>query len=663
MHKNIVLPAIIFIAVFSLFSRSLQNNFVYDDKFRIVANQTIKKTINPIYYFTHPDAGRPLDGIEPDVYRPLSLWFLSLEYKMFGSDPFYYHLLNLLIHSGNAVLFFLLLKKILGKEFMAAFGALLFGVHPVTTESAAWAIQQNNLWSWFFALLVLNSAFSKSNKFFNKNRIKLLMLAILSFVSVFSKEQAVVLPFIYFLCLFYFKSGIFHTFKDIFKSGWKEFGAIIFPVVLYILFRAIFMGSFVQQEPWGSGRYSIFLTMVNGFVYYLKLLVWPYPLSVNYDAFPIVRGLADNYVIFSIFILALIIFTAIILWRRLPLFSLGIFWIFVVLLPVSNFILPTKQIINERFIYFALPGFIISVLGLFSYQARILFFEQTKHSNILKNIGMFCERKRVNYIGYAILIAAAVLIILTAFSTLTFMRLGDWKNELTLWEHEIAIKPNDWRNQKNYAWALESENKTKESIKHYEFSLELAHNSDLALKSVNVWAIAYIRANKPQKAVEIISEALKDFPDNDALLYTLGQAHLKNKQYGEAEKIFLRLSEKNNDEDVALFFAVLSQKLEGKKDEEKINIAKIKNPRFREQALLLIQGREKMLEKKWQEAVSLFITGLKITQSPIIEPYLWLAESFEKSGEKEKALAVYDLTLSVYPLSIDALQGIKRMEQ
>jgi len=193
--------------------------------------------------------------------------------------------------------------------------------------------------------------------------------------------------------------------------------------------------------------------------------------------------------------------------------------------------------------------------------------------------------------------------------------------------------------------------------------LELAHNSDLALKSVNVWAIAYIRANKPQKAVEIISEALKDFLDNDALLYTLGQAHLKNKQYGEAEKIFLRLSEKNNDEDVALFFAVLSQKLEGKKDEEKINIAKIKNPRFREQALLLIQGREKMLEKKWQEAVSLFITGLKITQSPIIEPYLWLAESFEKSGEKEKALAVYDLTLSVYPLSIDALQGIKRMEQ
>ena len=74
-------------------------------------------------------------------------------------------------------------------------------------------------------------------------------------------------------------------------------------------------------------------------------------------------------------------------------------------------------------------------------------------------------------------------------------------------------------------------------------------------------------------------------------------------------------------------------------------------------------NREKMLEENWKKAAFLLTEALKNSQPPILEPYLWLAESFEKSGEKEKALAVYDLTLSLYPLSIDALQGIKRLEQ
>ena len=724
-NKKVILPAIIFIAVFLLFSQILNNDFVYDDRFRIVANQTIKTTINPVYYFTHPDAGRPLDGIEPDVYRPLSLWLLSLEYKIFGLDPFYYHLINLLLHSANAVLFFLLLKKIFGSEITALSGAFLFGAHPVTTESVAWAIQQNNLWSWFFAFLTLIFAIRASTtepnytpqkhshilenmrmffdsiceykKLFTKNRLKLFLLVLLSFASIFSKEQAIILPAIFLLITWADRlkmslrrseateaisnislnkeiaslpavarpvrnrvsNGASNDEKKVFR---RSVLAVTLSAVLYIAFRFLFLGTFTQQEPWGGGRYSVFLTMINGVAYYFKLLVWPYPLSINYDSFPIIKSLNNPELFISLIILSSIITATVLLWKKLPIFSLGIAWIFIVLAPVSNFIFPMKQILDERFIYFALPGFIISLLAIVKYFNCEWFLHPLQHSNILQNVRMFFE-KRLNYVFKTIPIIAIVLI-LSVFSTLTFMRLSDWKSELALWRHEIEIKPNSWRTQKNYAWALEAENQTKESIEYYKNSLKLAHNSDLALKSVNALAIAYIRADEPLKTVELLLAALKDFPDQNGLLYTLGQAYLKDKQYNEAEKIFSNLSEKNKGEDTALFFAVLSQKLGGKKDEEvKNNIAKIKNLRFREQTLLLIQGREKMLEKKWRESISLLVSALKIAQPPILETYLWLAESFEKSGEKEKALAVYDLMLSINPLSIDAMQRIKRLEQ
>lgn len=658
-RKNIIFPALLFIAVFLLFSRILSNNFVYDDLTLVVSNRNIiGDVINPVYYFTHGDALRPYDPANLDIYRPLSVWFLALEHWIFGMDSSYFHLVNLLLHSANTVLFFIFLKKFFPGSILPFAGSLFFGLHPVTTETVAWVNQQTALWSWFFSFLTLLAGLSRTGEVRLPREVglrKIFILFALSFAAVFSKEQAVVLPLIYLLCLIYFNLKNDRAYKASLKSGWKEFGILTFSVILYLLFRAVFLGSFVQQEPWGGGRYSMFLTMVNGFAYYLRLLVWPHPLSINYDSFPIARVVMDNNVVFSALILFLIIFAAIILMRRLPLFSLGFFWVFITLLPVSNFILPTKQIINERFLYFALPGFIIATLSV------VTFFIRKLSKSDFNGVLLKSDFKTFVCSAALVIISTWILIV---FPFLTYARLGDWKNELMLWKHELKVSPQSWRTQKNYAWALEMENRTKESIKYLENSLKLSHNPDLALKSINALVIAETRIGNTKRAVEFALDGLKNFPDNDALLYSLGQAYLKDKVYGDAEKIFLRLSEKNNGEDVALFFAILSKKLGGKKDEEiKTDVAKIKNTRFQEQALFLIQARKKMLDEKWQEAIQLFITTLRIARPPIIEPPLWLAESFEKSGEKEKALAVYDLTFSIYPLSIDAVQGIKRLEQ
>ena len=80
-------------------------------------------------------------------FRPALNVSYALDYQMSELDPFGYHLTNLLLHSANVVLLFLLLSSLVRVRFgddahgalrgraVAAFSAALLAVHPMTTEA------------------------------------------------------------------------------------------------------------------------------------------------------------------------------------------------------------------------------------------------------------------------------------------------------------------------------------------------------------------------------------------------------------------------------------------------------------------------------------------------------------------------------------------------
>ncbi len=255
----------------------------------------------------------------------------------------------------------------------------------------------------------------------------------------------------------------------------------------------------------------------------------------------------------------------------------------------------------------------------------------------------------------------SVILVSLIFSWLTFFRLADWKEEITLWQREIELKPNDWRTQSNYAYALETQNKSAEAIEYYKKTLITAPKADLEISTARNLAGAYSRIGEQNKAEAILLAALKRFPGNEILLFELARTYLKNKQHEKSAEIFNFLSKKNNN-DVVAFFAILSEKLNGK-EAIKSEIEEIKNPRLREQTPFLIMGKEKMLEGKWEEAIAAFNNALQNSPTPVFEIYLWVAESFEKINEKEKALDAYQIALALSPSSIDAAQGIIRNSQ
>jgi tetratricopeptide (TPR) repeat protein len=89
-------------------------------------------------------------------WYPLSWLSLMLDCQWFGSDrPAGHHLMNAALHAANAVLLFIVLRRMTGLRWRSAAMAAIFAVHPLHVESVAWIAERKDVLSTLFFLLTL----------------------------------------------------------------------------------------------------------------------------------------------------------------------------------------------------------------------------------------------------------------------------------------------------------------------------------------------------------------------------------------------------------------------------------------------------------------------------------------------------------------------------
>ncbi len=149
---------------------------------------------NPYYHDLSPEALYRL-FTQPylSLYQPLTVLTIALQYRIAGVDPFFLHLVNLLLHLGSVMLAFELARKLglgTGSAFAAAF---LFAVHPSRADSVAWLTERKDVLFAFFYLLGLY--LHQYNDDPGKNGIRRPVYLCFVF-SLFSKPSAVSFPFV-----------------------------------------------------------------------------------------------------------------------------------------------------------------------------------------------------------------------------------------------------------------------------------------------------------------------------------------------------------------------------------------------------------------------------------------------------------------------------------
>ncbi|HEX7078823.1 MAG TPA: hypothetical protein VF363_10395 [Candidatus Eisenbacteria bacterium] len=88
-------------------------------------------------------------------FLPLHLLSYSLDYSLWGLKPFGYHLQQVLLNTLNAVLAFVVVRRIFGSFAVAFVTGLLFAVHPSHVEAVAWVSSRKEILSTAFLFLSL----------------------------------------------------------------------------------------------------------------------------------------------------------------------------------------------------------------------------------------------------------------------------------------------------------------------------------------------------------------------------------------------------------------------------------------------------------------------------------------------------------------------------
>ncbi len=128
------------LAVVFVFGQTLHHEFInFDDNDYVYQNPHVQRGL------TTEAIGWASTADRANNWHPLTWVSHMLDCRIFGLQAGGHHLTSLLLHAANAILLFLLLRRMTGDLWPSAFVAAVFAVHPLRVESVAWVAERKDV--------------------------------------------------------------------------------------------------------------------------------------------------------------------------------------------------------------------------------------------------------------------------------------------------------------------------------------------------------------------------------------------------------------------------------------------------------------------------------------------------------------------------------------
>jgi tetratricopeptide (TPR) repeat protein len=409
-------------------------------------------------------------------WHPLTWLSHMADCELFGLNPGAHHLVNVLFHTANVVLLFLLLLRLTGELWPGVFVAALFAWHPLHVESVAWISERKDVLSTFFALLTLlaytryaqyvtsdlcqvtrtNSTLSPVTRLPAEALAKaghpsrFYWLALIFFaLGLMAKPMLVTLPLVMLLLDYWplhrMSTGNVRPATAL-RLAWEKWPFFLLTSVSCLI-------TFLAQR---SGEAIVTLEIVppalrlenalTAYAQYLLKTIWPVNLAVIYPlprAIPWFAALVAAAVLISLSAAA---------WqvrKRSPYGLVGWLWFLGTLVPVIGLVQVGGAALADRYTYFPLIGVFLAVA-----------------------FGICALARRFHFPKPAV-IAAAVMV-LPGCLVLTENQLRYWRDSESLFIHALAVTKDNYLAHLNLGTVFQNEGRLNEALAEYREAARLS---------------------------------------------------------------------------------------------------------------------------------------------------------------------------------------------
>ncbi len=501
-HRASVL--VICVVAVVIYARTLDFPFVFDDGANIAKN--------PFIRLTELDATRLYEAAlrSPSSSRPVANVSFALNYYEGEYDVARYRAVNIAIHVINGVLVyflaFLTLKHLPNSNpsglseygsrrtgAMALLAACLFVAHPVQTEAVTYIVQRMTSLATMFYLLAFLFYLWARHAGTRGQRVGAWMGCGLAWgLALGSKQIAVTFPILAALYEWYFLQDLDREWiKSKLKYLLALFGVIAMVALVYLGGDPLssILGLYESRDFTPAER---LLTQFRVIVFYLSLLLFPYPgrlniahdVAVSHSLWDPVTTLASFAVILAL--LALAWLTA----RRFRLLSFCLLWFFV------------NQVVES------------TIIGL-----EMVF----EHRLYLPSVGLaiLAGVALLRVVQNRTLALTGSIMIVSLLGLGTVVRNGAWESPRALWSDAVSKSPGSARAHVNLGVALRRAGEGEAAKRHYEQALDI--DPGFAKAYFNLGAVRAEEGDL-EGAKQLYADALRLKPNYPRAHFFLGVA-------------------------------------------------------------------------------------------------------------------------------------------
>ena len=486
-------PYLLFTFAVLLYLNTINHGYVLDDFSVIKENFVVKSGTEGISTIFKTPYRYGYGFQSGSLFRPIPLSIFALEWQLFPDQPWFAHLINILLYGFATVVLYQLVSK-WANTAIALITALLFIAHPLHTEVVANIKSLDEILSFLLLLLILKFYHSYHH---SKDKKQLWLAIALFFAAMLTKESSITFIAVIPTTLYFFENVSL-------KKALSSVSLFLIPLIPYFIMRQNALGALTSNSPVAAidnllvGINDVSELIATKFYLvglYLYKLVLPINLSSDYSIQHLSAIKVNNPLfLISLVVVILLIILTVKQFKKRSLIGFGLLFFAITFSISTNLLFTIGTHFGERLLFIPSVGFCLIIA---------YFINKLISSNKLKPIG--------------ITICVGILL---AYSGKTISRNQAWESDLVLYSTDIKTVPNSAR---------------------INYSLGLEIMKEKAVKAVNETD----RVNYFVESEGYLKRATEIYPAYSDAFGNLGLLKYRTKDFATAERYYLKAIELN----------------------------------------------------------------------------------------------------------------------